>query len=424
MKLLNLVENKYFYILSVLVFFLPLTYSRSTNELFEFPKMFFVYFAGTILVTAFAVEVILRSTKIKKIAFLPLVYLFTFLLSVIFSSHIYTSLWGYYTRFNDGLLSVCFFIFIYFVIKNVLSKTQTDALLKISVTTLIPAGIISIAQHYGISALWSSTPVERAFSTFGQPNWFAQYVVLILPLSIYYYVFDRNSLFWFTTSVIGFAGTWFSYSLSGLLGLLISLLIFALLLTGKILTDRGKFKKIVILFTIYFLIGVLNPGLLTDRFHDLNQDIHKFFVITPKVYAQELSGTSEYRVSDPGFIRSGLWQGTLNLIFSSPKVFLIGTGPETYPYEFQPFRTGDINYSSEWNFVMNKPHNYYLEIWSEQGILGLFTYILLIFWLYMKTPYKYKPGLAGFYVTNIFGWPTVATSLLFWILLAGTEADK
>ena len=103
---------------------------------------------------------------------------------------------------------------------------------------------------------------------------------------------------------------------------------------------------------------------------------------------------------------------------SSPKVLFVGTGPETFPYAFQPFRTKILNYSSEWDFVFNKPHNYYLEILATMGILGLVSYGILMFKV-LRTKHPFLvPSLVSLFVSNIFGWPTVATTLVFWIYLA------
>ena len=148
-----------------------------------------------------------------------------------------------------------------------------------------------------------------------------------------------------------------------------------------------------------------------------NNPIEPF--IFKKVYAQDT-----YQVSDPGFIRLELWKSTLDLITSSPKVFLIGTGLETYPYDFQPYRNLKLNYSSEWDYVFNKPHNYYLEVAVETGVIGLASFGFLVVWVLKKSSYNLIPSIAGFLITNFFGWPVVSTSLLFWFLLSLAEVKQ
>ncbi len=102
---------------------------------------------------------------------------------------------------------------------------------------------------------------------------------------------------------------------------------------------------------------------------------------------------------------------------SSPKNLLLGIGPETFPYEFPFFREDFLNYSSEWDFILNKPHNYYFEILVELGVIALVFYLLIMVKTLGHENKFMVAGVLGFYVTNIFGWPTVCTSLLFWIWL-------
>jgi O-antigen ligase len=167
--------------------------------------------------------------------------------------------------------------------------------------------------------------------------------------------------------------------------------------------------KLGILGCLALVIVLTNLGLFKEKLFDAVTDVKK-------VVIQEVLAETKNRVSDPGFIRLGLWQGTLKLIFSSPKTFFIGTGPETFPYEFPRFRVSSLNYSSEWDYILNKPHNYYLELWSQAGIFAVVSYLLIA--LRFKKNQTLAPVMTAFYVTNIFGWPTVSTAILFWVLLA------
>ena len=55
---------------------------------------------------------------------------------------------------------------------------------------------------------------------------------------------------------------------------------------------------------------------------------------------------------------------------------------------------------------------------SEKGIIGLLIYLyIIIYTLKLRNPLL-TPSLLGFYITNIFSWPTVSTALVFWIMLA------
>jgi O-antigen ligase len=242
---------------------------------------------------------------------------------------------------------------------------------------------------------------------------------MTLPLCLLTFVSEGNWLFG-VVYLLGFTCLWLTFSLAGLLGFVAALIVVVAVLFVQKKLSRRVVAKLAGAMLLSLVVGVLNLGIFKDRIYDSVVDLKKVVRSQTVVYAQEVQD-GDHKISDPGFIREGLWQGTWHLITSSPKVLLIGTGPETFPYAFQPYRPLVLNYSSEWNFVFNKPHNYYLELWAEKGLLGLGSYIALLYFLFRKLPKNYLPGLVGFVVTNFFGWPCVATALLFWLWFALAE---
>jgi hypothetical protein len=400
--------------------------SNETNELFEFPKMFFVYFIGVGLFSSLLTTFVLKKSKIVWPSILIIVFLLSNIISTVFSSHPYTSFWGYYTRFNDGLLSILIFAAIYFVCRNRLEFSEHVSLMKAGSLAVLPIGAIGVMQHFG----WANGFVERVYSTLGQPNWLAQYLVMVLPFILYLFVAEF-SLFWGLIFIVGFSCLWFTYSMSGIAGFVFVTLVFLGIGFYKKIFSKKVFIRFAGIYLVCFLIAISNLGMFEDRLTDILRDLNKAEVSMEKSEVVEnknipdksVSRDSDYKVSDPGFIRLGLWKGSLNLFLSSPKVFSIGTGPETFPYTFQPFRLGILNYSSEWDFVFNKPHNYYLELLAETGSSGLVVYLFLLFKLFRKLPFYILPGLVGFVTTNFFGWPVVSTALLFWMWLSWSEAE-
>ena len=409
-----IVTKPYLVALALLLFLAPLVVSQNTNELYEFPKMFFVYFFATAVIGFFLSDLVLNPIKLKKPSLVVVAFLLANIVSTVFSSHRYTSVWGYYTRFNDGLVSNLLFFGLYFVALNKLSKEDLVKLLKVSCLTVVPVGIAGILEHLGIG----TSTVSRVYSTFGQPNWLAQYLAMLLPF-ILFLSLEENFGFWLMVYVAGFSCLWFTYSVSGILGFIVGFLVLGLVIWKMKMLNKRTFAKTAVVITVSLIIAASNAGLFSEKINDAYKDFKKSISAIQKVYALD----NEHQVSDPGFIRFGLWQGSVNLVFSSVKNFLIGTGPETFAYAFQPFRLTSLNYSSEWDYVFNKPHNYYLGTWSELGTLGLLSYLVLLVWLAKRLPKYLLPSFAGFVITNIFGWPVVATALLFWVWIAFAEAD-
>ncbi len=409
-------EEIYFNLYVFVALFTPLIYVSNMGELFELPKTLFIYLAAILVFSIFLIQQIIIPTKIKKPPLSVIIFLFSFTISTVFSSHLYTSIWGYYSRFSDALASTLSLFILYFVAYNRLHPDDLHRLITISVLPILPISLFGISQHYGVlgGILFFGEKDPRVFSTLGQPNWLAQYLVMLLPFVLFKFMANTKSLFWLFLYLIGYICLIFTYSLSGFAGMFFGYSASVYFIVKHYGLSKTRLK--LFLLSLFMLITPFSfPGLLTARLHDLKKDI--FSYVSLPVYAQDKINPADYKLSDAGYIRKKAWMGTWNLIKSSPKIFIIGTGPETFPYAFQPFRPLALNYSSEWSYIFNKPHNYYLETMSELGLLGLLSYVILFVYLYRRTTVDKKAGLIGFAITNVFGWPILATMLIYWIWL-------
>ncbi|MFC1622105.1 O-antigen ligase family protein [Patescibacteria group bacterium] len=384
----KVISNIMFGLVYVLCFFTPLVFSSLTKENYEFPKMFFVYFLGATIIFLFLLTFDTWRLKFKIPNRFVLLFLISIVVATLTSNHVYTSLWGYHSRQNGGLISYLVFFGIYFVALNTFSKQTKRRVVDVFLLALLP-----ICLH-GLLQIGS---MPRVVSTFGQPNWLAAYIVILLPMLFLRIVDNEQKYLWLTILTLSTAVLVFTGSLSGVLGAVISL--------GYLgFQYRKNIPKYV--YALLLLGFVLNFNFIKQRFHDALT-----FSIAPE----------DYQVSDSNLIRYGLWKGSLRLFVSSPKNILVGVGPENFTYEYPFFREDVLNYSSEWNYIMNKPHNYYLEVLVEQGIFGFVPYVLLLGWSLRSKDKFLTASFLGFYVTNIFSWPTVATSLVFWMFLVLRE---
>jgi O-antigen ligase len=409
-------------LIKCLVFFTPLIF---TTFGFEFAKTYFLYVVGSAIILLFLVKKILKGEKIKMPNVFVTWFAVAYIISTVFSTHLYTSIWGYYTRFNGGLISVLILYGIFVVLINEITNYDIRKLVEIAAIAVVPISVYAILQHFGFDiTVWETDPKVRATSTFGQPNWLAAYIAMLMP-TILAKTLDTETRFnqkidyvWAAIFVLAFTGLWFAYSISGLLGLVVGIILF-LILNGERITAHSE--VVVFLILLCGAIAYFNLGIFEKRVKDVLKDVTKIYQNSTKVRAQDEN--QQTQLSDSGLIRSGIWTGTLDLYLSSPKNMSIGIGPETFPYEFQKFRPKELNYTSEWDIIINKPHNYFLEILVSLGIFGVLPYTFLVLTSLTKKDKHFAPGLAALYVTNIFGWPTAATALLFWVFLAGIEKE-
>ncbi|MBI1982087.1 MAG: hypothetical protein HYS68_00670 [Candidatus Levybacteria bacterium] len=123
LKICNRIIEYAFY---ALFFLLPLVFTSDTYELFEFPKMWLVFAITLIIACFWLIKMVLqgRFFVAQTPLDIPIVlFLLSQIISTIFSLDIHVSMWGYYSRFNGGLLSILSYIFLYYAfISNIMSE--------------------------------------------------------------------------------------------------------------------------------------------------------------------------------------------------------------------------------------------------------------------------------------------------------------
>src|SRR5206468_1752453 len=114
MKLLSFCNRLLTYLFYALFFFTPLVFSSETSELFEFNKMWVVFGLTAVITAVWLIKTIIQKTIVipKTPLDTPILLFFiSQLIATIFSLDSYISFWGYYSRFNGGLLStICYIL--------------------------------------------------------------------------------------------------------------------------------------------------------------------------------------------------------------------------------------------------------------------------------------------------------------------------
>ncbi len=406
----------------------PLVMFPTTSELFELNKMWLLWGVSLIILflwaskTIFTKKFIFRRTPLD----IPLaIFFLSQLVSTIFSMDPYVSFWGYYSRFNGGLLSLICYIFLYYAFaSNILNRERKYTIKTIAV--LFASGIVvalwGFPSHFGYDptclvfrhsldvSCWTQAfqPKVRIFSTLGQPNWLAAYLAVLIPIGISFclkYLLDRIktstplkkiklslkqiviSLFLFFIPIIFYIDVIWTDSQSGFLGLWAGLgIMFCIFLLHLIFNTqhRNIWKKSMVVagtYTAIFIIVSIILGTPIDRL--------KQFSFTPS--APEASSTQqteqdtapalpalEYGGTDSSKIRLIVWKGALDIFKAHP---LFGSGVETFAYAYYAHRPAEHNLTSEWDYLYNKAHNEYLNYLATTGIVGLGSYMLFIGWV-------------------------------------------
>ncbi|MFH1826850.1 MAG: O-antigen ligase family protein, partial [bacterium] len=388
-----------FYILFLIT---PLLMYKNTSELFEFNKMIFIYliaaliFIGWIIKVKVEKKIILRRTLLD----LPIsIFLVSQILSTVFSIDRYTSFFGFYGRFNGGLLSTITYIFLYYAFVNLFDFKKVLTLLKTSLLSCFLVILWGLPGKFGYDlSCWiflgdlnnncwvdQFKPTERLFSTLGQPNWLGAFLATNFFIALYFLlkdksekIFNKQYLIYGGFLILSFIVILFTRSRSSLLALLIGAVIFV----GFYIARNGlkELKKTLLDKKLIFLISLLFLSLFVFKtgipkvdallsFERLKQNTK---VVERE---QKINEKENINITESYNIRKIVWKGAWRLGLKYP---FFGSGVETFAYSYYFIRPSEHNLTSEWDFIYNKAHNEYLNFLATTGFIGVFAYLFLI----------------------------------------------
>lgn len=438
MKIIKYCDRIIEYTFYAIFLFVPLVLAGDTSELFELNKMWLAFGLGIIIAVAWIAKSILQGhIKIQRTLLdIPIgLFLLSQVMSTIFSWDHHISLWGYYSRFNGGLLSTILYIFLYYAFvsnvlmkesneKNVLNFNAVKKILHISLISGLIVGLWGLPSKFGADptcllfrgqldvSCWAEDfqPKIRIFSTLGQPDWLAAYMAILIPINIALLInnFKNNltkklnfgkitfsypskinlySIFYILSLILFYTNLLYSRSRSGIIAVWLAV---AMLLIGYYLLYGRRhiklFTPILIVLIIALLtffiggpFGFLNNiyfGAIKNRINPPPAPVKSQPAAPAKpapMHTGELGG------SDSGRIRLLVWNGAISAWKDNP---LFGTGLETFAFAYYKYKSPEHNLVSEWNFLYNKAHNEFLNYLVTSGLFGLGTYLAIIAWFF------------------------------------------
>lgn len=399
---------KYLYYL--LLFLTPFLFTSGNSELFELPKMYFVYGLALIILITHCYQYLRGQTVFFRHTFLdwPLfIFIISQTVSTIFSIDIHTSIFGYYSRLNGGLLSLLTYSLLYWILVAHLDDKFKNNLVKISLFSGFLIALYGIAEHFGIDkSVWKQDVQARVFSTLGQPNWLAAYLCLLLPFSINIFLTSRQVFyryFGIISSVVFYLCILFTKSKSGIIAAIIAVIIYFIFTFFQKTISRK-----------FFVIGTF---CLISLSLVINNPLKDYVFPSPPSSKGVSVGQEVLNITPSEDIRKLVWAGSFRLWQQFP---LFGTGPETFAYTYYWVRPAAHNLTSEWNYIYNKSHNEYLNYLATTGTFGFFAYLFVIGVILFKT--KKNPAIFASFVsiliTNAAGFSVVVIALFFYLLPA------
>lgn len=400
------------FLYSCLLVIVPLIMSTMTSEMFEIPKMLTIYIITTGIITCYLIGIALHVWKprLGMIGYILLLWVLTQALATYFSIDWYTSIFGYYGRFNGGLLSTVMYAALIYIGVQIFDRNDLKTLWVVAIFAgciVLLWGLPGRLLHFDSScylfrgewtvSCWTDDfrPRERMFSTLGQPNWLGTYFAgLILAAYGVVHLVKTNwkKYFFYGIALFLCAGLWFTGSRSSQLGALVGIGI----LFSQYISHKIQKKLFVTGITILLVISLGVGGW----------------------YARSLTQVKSGSITHSGAIRLIVWEGAVKLVARYP---LFGTGPETFAYAYPLTRPARHNLTTEKDFIYNKAHNELLNILETSGVVGLTGYLILIgaaiYAAYKHRRYPTLAAMVAIHTSNFLGFSTSCTQLLLVVLM-------
>jgi len=392
-----------------IVFLIPLwfAYFFPTYHIFELNKICLFQVLVCLLLFFTAVKLVFYSSYqslsprafFKKYWLIPTIFISGLGLSLLFSENPILSFYGSLER-QAGLTNYLFY-FLWFILLSFnltfsldswQNKVKRLIITIISSATLV--GLYGILQILSIDFIvWPNSFLNnRAMSSFGQPNFLASWLLLVLPLSLYSLFTSKKFLikfFYLLVLLIQFIALIFTGSRGGMIALIGALILFLIYWLSQRSWSRSR-KILMVIFSLFIcslLLIVFNSvsGGRLQEWRNLNYGSLGIRV--------QLIKAAQQGISARPWLGYGLESGR--------NIFIEYYQPEWGAYESV-------------GATADRAHNIILDILLANGIYGLLLFIGLYYFFFKlalrNIRYYFSKSLS---VALIFGWSAYLFSLLF-----------
>jgi O-antigen ligase len=405
----------------------PLIFTTRFDDVFYLPKLIAIWILLAVLFWLMAMAA-LRGELGQRFRLIGWVdgpvaaFVVLNVMALIFSVDKHQSLFGERLQYQ-GVLTTLLYVAFFYVARLILCDRRSMVLLLASVS--VGATCVSgyaIVQKLGLDPIWKGyLPDGRVFSTIGQPDELAAYLVLAVPVTAVLVVFCKDTLRVVASAALAaiVVALLLTDSRSGFIGLSAAGLVFLFSAWDGALTwlrGRGQRVTIVVVVVVLVLAVAVIPATRSQ---------------VSRVWHRESSQTAVSGDVDIG-ARFDMWRVAVRIIEDHP---VLGTGPETFPEEFPTYSrmvlpASSVRYFS--NFRVESPHDEVLSVAAGAGIPTALAYLALLggiavtLWRTLRRTKDAALRLAivsvlsagiGYFVTISFNSLEIAGSWLFWTLL-------
>ncbi|MDP2736968.1 MAG: tetratricopeptide repeat protein [bacterium] len=418
------------------IFFIPIIfdYSMTSYNFFDLYKVVIFRVILVLILLSFTAKIFINGRLNyrgnPKIFLLVGFLLVSFFVSSAFSLNPAQSFWGSFLRQQGFYNYFNYLLFFVLLLLNIENFIKLKRIIITVVASAFLAAAYGLAQYFNFDPFsWSesATSTGRIFSSLGQPNFFAHWLIMVLPFSFYTLIFiAKKPLARFFVSLITLmqlACLIFTYSRAAWLGFLglITFLFIAWLL-------YKRFKKVVFGFIGLILIGAMFVVSLN--------------IISPAKLGDYNSISLVGRLKSIADFKGGSNRMRLYYLESAIKEikqanFLrltVGYGPEVLGDVFIKYYQLDWGVYEAINSYPDRAHNWLFDQILALGFLGLAVnlafYIYIIYkaavFLWPKPSFESHDwllvflfsSLAAYFINNLFSFSLFTVLVYLYLILA------
>ncbi len=398
---------------------LPLFFTPLTSEYYDTAKFLLISLSVLVMLMIWGVRLITENRLVlvkTPLDLLMLLYLLVVVISTIFSSSPYNSLYGLLPKVQGGLLSQVAIVLLYFmVVSNVKTAKQTITTLQLLTISGLVMSIVSLLSYFKLFLPFKAAQFTT-FSLAGTPAVTGILLAILLPLALTQLLATSHSksalknpvtifyalaclVFIITIVLIGNMAAW--------IGALVAI---GLTLYVHLTSEEKRFRLSGLTSSLLAIIGLIALLLATLTY-------------TPTLKDSTLLGKlgAEFnKTREPQMPLSTSWKVSTSAFGDSP---ILGTGPATYLYNFTQYKPVSYNLTPSWNLRLNAAHNQYLQTWAELGGAGILLLLLIcstfcVFALKHKDAWGLSIAGITFFVTMALFPTSVLTQAVGFMIIA------
>ena len=371
----TMTDGKAFNLFTLLIVSLvPLIINPFSTDLYSHPKIMTVYVLCGILAIFYFTQIRNKELKNDLEEYVLVIYFLLVAISTVFSVDSYQAVLGAPRR-EEGFAAICCYIFIYFITSRFYRFSKMH--LRYVIVSSLMISVYGICQYYGLEPLQKILGNTEAISTIGHRNFMGSYITLMMPISIFSFVYSKKYIYLLLSCLL-YLCMLCGYTRSAWL----AFVFYTVLLLYFFYKYKMNLKRFAMAIAIFFIITI------AFNIFNNNQTLNR--MVTIKKDAWSILTNSKHK-EQVGSNRGFIWVRGVQLIKDRP---LIGSGPDTFGIVFMNKFIEDImtpgsgfggvkkdkeGHVKGFNIVtIDKAHNEYLQIAVTEGLPALACYLIFI----------------------------------------------